>query len=57
MLPRGKVPVRRIFQSREGDSDMKRIIQSHEICNIIKDEDVFMITGITLGGFDEEAII
>ena len=36
---------------------MKKIINSSEICDYIKDGDTLFSTGITLGGFAEEAII
>jgi len=36
---------------------MKKIIEAHEICQFINDGDTVFATGITLGGFAEEAII
>lgn len=34
-----------------------KIIKANELCNYIKDNDTLMITGITLGGFAEEAFV
>lgn len=34
-----------------------KIVKAKELCKIIKDEDTLMITGITLGGFAEEAFV
>lgn len=36
---------------------MKKIINSSEICNFIKDGDTLFYPGITLGGFAEESVI
>lgn len=36
---------------------MKKLIRSDEICSYIKDGDTIVVTGITLGGFAEEAAI
>ena len=35
---------------------MKQIIQSSEIKNYVKDGDTLFITGITLGGYADEAV-
>jgi propionate CoA-transferase len=35
---------------------LKKIIQSSEIKNYIKDGDTLYITGITLGGYADEAV-